>query len=272
MFADGLGKPRIVKYLQSVKRLYDLAPWSVKRADRRQIIGLLANIERSDWQAWTKHDYKLALRKYLNYCRRQDLAQLVRLPKVHAYKLPEELLSLDDIQEILAAARRVEERAFIFCLYESGARIGELLSLQRKHITYDAQGAVLIVAGKTGMRRIRIIEAANVLDEWISCRGFKSEDRIFSNTYTAYAKRLKLLARRAGIDKRVYPHLFRHSRATFLAGYLTEAQLCCYFGWTISSATPRIYVHLNSQDLDAALARIPPLRAIVQQPAVKVKI
>lgn len=263
-FADGLGTARVTKYMQTLKRMYDLAPAGQWRARKSALISLLARIERSNWQAWTKHDYKLALRKYLAFAGRQDLAALVRLPKVHTWKLPEELVSWDDILALMAATGSEHYIAFLYVLWESGARIGELLSLQRKHVTFDSQGAILIVDGKTGMRRVRIIESAPALDVWISCRSFRPDDRIFPNTYRGYTKRLRTLAIRAGIEKRIYPHLFRHSRATFLAGYLTEAQLCAYMGWTIGSAMPRIYVHLAGHDLDAALARIPALPAIAQ--------
>lgn len=260
LFADGLGNARIAKYLQSLKRLYDLTPWSVQRANVKAIRALLAHIERSDWTAWTKHDYKLTLKRYLVFTDHKELACLIRLPKVHTYKLPEELITPEDIADLLAVARSDQDIAFVFVLWESGARIGELLSLRRKHVQFDALGVVLIVDGKTGMRRVRLIESAAHLDQWISCGSLRPDDPVFPNTYRAYAKRLKVLARRAGIGKRVYPHLFRHSRATFLAGYLTEAQLCAYMGWTIASAMPRIYVHLNGHDLDQALAKVPALQ------------
>lgn len=259
MFADGLGIARIAKYLASLKALYKLMPWSVQRVTSRDITAILARIERSDWMPWTKHDYKLALRKYLVFCGSPELSCLIKLPKVTSGKLPEELITPEHIEELLESARSTQDRVFLFCLWESGARIGELLSLRRKHIQFDHLGAVLIVDGKTGMRRVRLMESAPLLDEWISDRSFRPEDAIFPNTYRAYVKRLKTLSRRAGISKRIYPHLFRHSRATFLAGYLTEAQLCAYLGWTISSAMPRIYVHLNGHDLDAALTRVPTL-------------
>jgi integrase len=259
MFADGLGIARIAKYLASLKALYKLQAWSVQHVTAKDITAILARIERSDWMSWTKHDYKLALRKYLIFADRQELASLIRLPKVSTGKLPEELITPEHIEELLVSARTTQDRTFLFCLWESGARIGELLSLRRKHVQFDHLGAVLIMDGKTGMRRVRILESAPLLDEWISDRSFRPEDAIFPKTYRAYAKSLKTLSRRAGISKRIYPHLFRHSRATFLAGYLTEAQLCCYMGWTISSAMPRIYVHLNGHDLDEALTRIPTL-------------
>lgn len=259
LLADGLGLARVVKYLQALKIVYIRAPYYILGASHNQMISILASIEREDRAAWTKHDYKLSLRKYLDFAGRQDLAILIKIPSVRTGKLPEELIHPSDILELLDTQASIQDHAFIFVLWESGCRIGEILSLQRKHVSMDSQGAIIIVDGKTGMRRVRLIESAPTLDEWISCGSLKSDAYIFPNTYRAYAKRLQVLAHRVGIDKRIYPHLFRHSRATFLAGYLTEAQLCAYMGWTIGSAMPRIYVHLAGHDLDAALSHIPPL-------------
>lgn len=67
---------------------------------------------------------------------------------------------------------------------------------------------------------------------------------------------LKELALKAGIRKRVYPHLFRHSRATHLASHLTEAQMKQYFGWTQSSRMASTYVHLSGRDVDGALLKL----------------
>ena len=57
----------------------------------------------------------------------------------------------------------------------------------------------------------------------------------------------------AGINKRVYPHLFRHSRATIMASHLTEFQMNQYFGWIQGSKMASTYVHLSGRDLDNAL-------------------
>jgi integrase len=259
LFAQGLGIARITKYMQSIKRLYDLSPGGLSGARQRDIIGLLASIERYDWKAWTKHDHKLTLRKYLVFTRRQDLADLIRLPPVHNYKLPDEILTADQVKDMIASARKEHDRAFIMVLWESGLRIGELLTLQKRLVSFDSQGAVLIVEGKTGQRRVRISESADILNLWIARRSLNPESRIFPHSYAAYRLRIRTIARRSGLDLRVYPHLFRHSRATFLCAYLTEAQLSAFMGWTIGSSMARIYVHLSGHDLDAALANIPPV-------------
>jgi hypothetical protein len=74
-FADGLSTARVVKYMQSIKVLYDLASYNILEASESEIIALLAQIERSTWSNWTKYDYKIALRKYLTYCNLQDPAE-----------------------------------------------------------------------------------------------------------------------------------------------------------------------------------------------------
>jgi site-specific recombinase XerD len=64
------------------------------------------------------------------------------------------------------------------------------------------------------------------------------------------------LAKMAKIGKNVYPHLFRHSRATHLADKLTEAQMKIYFGWSGRSDVPSVYVHLSGRDVEEAILKL----------------
>jgi len=71
--------------------------------------------------------------------------------------------------------------------------------------------------------------------------------------YTTFHTILAEAARAAGVNKRVNPHNFRHSRATRLANHLTEAQMSHFFGWTQGSKMSATYVHLSGRDVDAAI-------------------
>jgi RNA polymerase subunit RPABC4/transcription elongation factor Spt4 len=64
---------------------------------------------------------------------------------------------------------------------------------------------------------------------------------------------LKRAAKKAGIKKRIHPHLLRHSRATQLAGIMSEAALKQYLGWTQGSKMAAVYVHMSGKDTDAAI-------------------
>ena len=64
------------------------------------------------------------------------------------------------------------------------------------------------------------------------------------------------LAKKAGIKKKVNPHMFRHSRATYLANHFTEAQMNHYFGWIQGSDMPSTYVHMSGRDIVSAVLKL----------------
>jgi hypothetical protein len=68
-------------------------------------------------------------------------------------------------------------------------------------------------------------------------------------------KILRSASEKAKLKKRVYPYLFRHTRATLNATFMTEAEMCIYFGWEQGSKMPRIYVHLSGREVDDKLLR-----------------
>ncbi len=185
-----------------------------------------------------------------------------------SHKLPEELLSVEELNKLIEAADHLRDKAFISTLYGSGCRIGELLCLQVKHVQFDNFGAVLLVNEKTGQRRVRVIASAQRLHQWIENHPLKRNPEaplwitIGTNSrykvwnYGTAKEVIKKIARKAGIGKRVYPHLFRHSRATHLANHLTEAQIKQYFGWVQGSDMASVYVHLSGRDVDKALLKL----------------
>jgi integrase len=122
------------------------------------------------------------------------------------------------------------------------------------------------VVGKTGMRRVRIVQSVKELKDWLYHHPFANnpERFLWLNTqhedthvgYNAVMKMLKGVSLRCGITKRVHPHLFRHSRATHLANKLTESQMRVYFGWTGRGTMSAIYVPLSGRDIDEAILEL----------------
>ncbi len=100
----------------------------------------------------------------------------------------------------------------------------------------------MVVKGKTGPRRVRIIFTAKALSEWLNYHparkdpqaplwtSLESTNSTKPFEYYAFRKMLSVVARRVGIDKRVNTHSFRHARASNLANVLTEAQMKEYIG------------------------------------------
>ena len=76
--------------------------------------------------------------------------------------------------------------------------------------------------------------------------------------YATIQRLMKRTAKRAGITKRVHPHLLRHSRITHVLanGFLNEAQAKVYFGLVADSKMLATYSHLLSRDSNDAVLRM----------------
>ncbi|MDD5614900.1 MAG: tyrosine-type recombinase/integrase [Candidatus Methanoperedens sp.] len=176
-------------------------------------------------------------------------------------KLPSDLLTLDEIKA-MAKAGNPMERAFIKVLYESACRIGEILNLKIKDVSVDQYGSALMVDGKTGMRRIRLIDSSPDLVLWIdkhpkkhdrdSCLFIQNHSKTDCKGLTdSYADTILIkLVKSAGIKKHVHPHLFRHSRLTELARDFSESELKVIAGWSGNSNMAAVYVHLSGGDIE----------------------
>ena len=143
-----------------------------------------------------------------------------------------------------------------------------------------------MVNGKTGSRRVRIIASVQVLAAWLQEHPDKDNPDAplwparlarYQPVPCAYPSILAMLRRASkasGIRKRIYPHLFRHSRATSLANKLTEAQMKEYFGWTQGSEMAATYVHLSGRDVDSTLLQMYSMKdkPIEKEPKLDIKI
>jgi len=272
-FAEGLGTPRILKYLQLLTKIATWLGADLEGANKKDIENLVMRIERMDYSDWTKHDYRVAIKKFYKWLRgSEDYPEEVKWIKTSVKnsnnRLPEELLTEEEIKKLIESCGHPRDKALVSLLYESGCRIGELCSLTMKNVSFDEYGAQIIVSGKTGMRRIRIIASTPYLASWMGLHPFKDDpnaplwvgigttNKDKPLNYPSIRKMLKVLAKKAKIKKDVNPHAFRHSRATYLANRLTEAQMNQIFGWIQGSDMPSTYVHLSGRDTDDALLKI----------------
>ncbi len=170
---------------------------------------------------------------------------------------------------MMNACMNSRDRAMISLLYESGARIGEIGSMRVKDVSFDEYGAIVwLPKSKTVRIKIRVVYSARYLAEWLSDHPLRvalnaplwiklSGRNAFSGMeYADIRMQIKKIAKRAGIKKRIYPHLFRHTRATRLLSKLSESIGAKYLGWVPGSDMVRIYVHLANEDVDEAILKM----------------
>jgi integrase len=279
--ASDISNKRLYKYYSVLKKASNFLSIDFKKANKRDIQELIIKINNMDngrgqpASEWTKYTYKTILKRFYKWLNGDDEEYPKEVKWIHPKmdkrnkKLPEELLTMEDVKLIANETQNQRDRAFVLFLYESGARIGEIMSIRVKDFESDKYGAkVLIPEGKTGPRKIRIIASAPALSNWLTQHpdrknknsplfcGISNYKRGLNVVYQNYRKILKKAANKASIDKPVNPHHFRHSRATELAKKLTEAQLCEYMGWITGSKEAATYVHLSGRDMDKAILSI----------------
>jgi site-specific recombinase XerD len=199
----------------------------------------------------SKDNYWIRFRVFVRWLKPKIDLSCYKMNVKKRVKLPEEILNIEEIKRIIEACSSVRDRAMLSLLYDAGLRPSELVGLTFLDVIFDDDGLVLNVNGKTGQRRIRVITTLSS-DKFLKdyLKTVKPEGRIFKINIERLNQLIKELAKRVGIKKKVTTYSFRHSRATHLAKYLTEAQMKVYFGWSMDSDMVATYVHLSGRDLD----------------------
>jgi len=270
--ASGLSLGRIDYYIEMLYTISLLLKKDFRKVKKNDIINLLNKIEEKGYSIYSKANFRITIKKFFKWLDGdKEYPEIVSWIKVNGGKIKnrssDEMITEDDIKKLINTAENPRDKAFIAVLYESGCRIGEILPLQKKNIIFDKHGAILNVDGKTGPRPVRLISSVPYLATWINNLPSQDQDSfvwISIGTrnrhkllgYVSIIFVLQRLFAKAVIKKKFNPHLFRHSRASYLANYLTEAQLCQYMGWVPGSRMASVYVHLSGRDVDKAIMKV----------------
>ncbi|MEW6295853.1 MAG: tyrosine-type recombinase/integrase [Candidatus Diapherotrites archaeon] len=270
---DGLTVPRMEKLVSQVCRIGEWLEKDFEKAGQNDIERIVSIIQSNQKYAdWTKHDYKVTVKKFWKWLNgNKELPEIVKWVStrmgVKNRMIPEELLTEEEVLKLIDCCDHPRDKALTALLYETGARIGEIGSIRLKHLTFNGCEGQVVLNGKTGMRKVFIVTSVPFLKKWIELHPRRKDKeaplfvRITSGkgqamTYAGIKKILGNAMKKSGVNKKYNPHLFRHSRATYLAGYLTESQLNYVMGWIQGSEMAATYVHLNGKEVNDALRRM----------------
>jgi len=273
-FLNGMSKPRVIRYFRLFVFLFSFFKGDLEKATKKDIEGIVAVINaRTTFSPTTKYDCKVMLKRFYKWLKGNDeeypeeVKWIKNKIKVTEKKMinDSELITQKDVEKLLEASEYSRDKAFVSLLYESGCRIGEIGSMTISNVNFDKFGTVITISGKTGSRKVRVIASTPHLRTWLNSHPFKgdknsplwinfgSRNHNKAMDYHAFKMVIARLFRKAGLKKRCNPHLFRHSRATYMANHLTEFQMNQYFGWIQGSNMPSTYVHLSGREVDKAI-------------------
>jgi integrase/ribosomal protein L40E len=283
---NGISKARIIRYLRFFIYLFSFFNKDLDTATKEDIEKIVATINaKESLSPVTKHDCKVIIKRFYKWLKGNneeyppEVKWIKSKIKRHEKKLVGngELITPEDVDKLMQASECTRDKALISLLYESGCRIGEIGSMRIGSVSFDKYGTVITVSGKTGSRKIRVVSSTPHLRTWLNVHPFKNDkdkplwinlgvrNRNNAMAYDVFRMVLSRLFKEAGINKRHNPHLFRHSRATYMANHLTEFQMNQYFGWIQGSDMPATYVHLSGRDVDKAILEMNGLEQVKKE-------
>ena len=162
----------------------------------------------------------VAIEKYAKFKGREVRFARPRKPK----KLIIGFLTESEVSRIINTCKNIREKAIITLLAYSGIRNSELCNLKVCGLDFG-ENTVRVIKGKNSKDRIVNMssECTKILIEYLSKFPREEDYYLFTSLrnnaqYKTWdlRKLVKVLSKRAEINKRVYPHLFRHSLASNL--------------------------------------------------------
>ncbi|NLU93583.1 site-specific tyrosine recombinase XerD [Chitinophaga sp. Ak27] len=203
----------------------------------------------------------------------EDPTQLLEAPKV-LRKLPD-VLTFEEIEKIISqisldTAEGHRNKAILETMYSCGLRVSEVINLQITQLHFDV--GFIRVIGKGNKERMVPIGKDAVQQIDIYRRNVRvmlpvkygEEDTLFLNRRGGALSRvmiflvIKELAQKAGIQKNVSPHTFRHSFATHLVEGGADLRAVQEMLGHESITTTEIYTHLDREYLRDTLLRFHP--------------
>jgi len=249
-----------------------LSPHTVKAfvTDVRQFLEFLAGRPPSTELAaqWLAGLHEAGLTNKTCARKRTALAAYARfaglqleLPKIRPEQRLPEALSEVEAKAVLEAARQTRngerDRLMVELMLRTGLRAAELLALTPLDLVED--GDILFIRVRQGKgnkeRRVPVINKALVRQLQKYAKAISPGERLFPMSSRNLRKLVARIGQKAGLSKRLYPHLLRHTAATL---YLRKGANIETVRRTLghaSLATTQKYLALTDEDVARDLAR-----------------
>jgi integrase/recombinase XerD len=260
--AYGHGLTRFLDHLRG-KKIQD-----VQEISKFDVQGFLLTLRKKNLNTKSIVRDLAAIRSFFRFLIQEGILETnpvedLESPKV-AKTLPE-ILSLKEIEEILEQPNLqtplgMRDRAMLEMLYATGMRVSELTRLPTHQV--NLEGGYVLLYGKGSKERI--VPLGSEAMKWVAlylkgARGILSKGKesafLFINrsgkemSRQRFWKSLKDYAKKAGLHKRITPHLLRHSFASHLLERGADLRSVQMMLGHVDISTTQIYTHVSGEKL-----------------------
>lgn len=187
---------------------------------KQQVEDYIAELRKRKYSYSHLRNTTVILERYMRFTKRPVKLGRMKRPQ----PIVKDILTEGEVARMLGACKNLREKTIISILAYSGIRNKEFCSLRVKDIDLD-KGLIRVFSGKGSKDRLAYIsrECASIINGYLEAFPREKEQFLVTalvsgSTYSGWAlrKRVKVIAKRAGIERQVYPHLMRHSLASHL--------------------------------------------------------
>lgn len=227
---------------------------------RAHVTDYLAHLSQEhDLSGVTRARKLVAIREYFRFLVAEEFLLMSPAQKIEAPRQERKTrtrMRQDEYSRLLSiAGSSPRDFAILTVFLQCGIRVGELCALTISDI--DLVAATLTVRSGKGMadREIELEKkAVKALRTYLKDRGDTASPALFLNRYGApigdrgIRKLIDRLCKEAGLEKKISPHIFRHTFASVKAesGKVSPFQLQQWLGHK-DIKTTQIYVHMSKE-------------------------
>ncbi|MFM2357420.1 MAG: hypothetical protein RJA61_157 [Candidatus Parcubacteria bacterium] len=233
----------------------------------RRLSGKMEQGRKETLKRKTQNYYLIALRAFLKYAMKRGITSLPP-DRIELAKVPErslDLISHEELERLMKAPqgddlKSLRDRAIMELLFSTGLRVSELCSLSRD---INLASDELSVRGKGEKVRVVFLSssAKKALSDYLSKRkdmdpalfiqfGKNSKNKeSLRLTPRSVERGIKYYAVKAGIDRKVTPHVVRHSFATDLLSNGADLRSVQALLGHAHIGTTQIYTHVTDKHL-----------------------
>jgi site-specific recombinase XerD len=274
----------LLQFMQDTTRIAPTA-LPVAAIDADAILAFLNHIERDRRCSVRSRNARLAaIRAFFRFVSLHDLAclgmatRIMAIPNKRCEKKLVGFLSRAEVKALIAAPDRRtcsgrRDHALLLTLYNTGARISEIIGLQRRQLSLDAGHASIQLLGKGRKERVIPLwdETARVLRRWLREIDDTPDAVVFPSARNQPLSRdgADYILRRAVVtatvscsslaNKSVSPHVLRHSTAMHLLQSGVDLAVIALWLGHESLQTTNVYITADLASKERALERLDPV-------------
>jgi integrase/recombinase XerD len=268
----GLSKNTIEAYHHGLTRflnhLREKGIQEIREVKKFHIRGFLLVLRRKNLSTKTIVRNLVAVRTFFRFLIQEGILEANPVEELESPKVEKtlpEILSLKEIEQILEqpdpqTPLGIRDRAMLEMLYGTGMRVSELTHLPTHQV--NLEGGYVLLYGKGSKERV--VPLGSEAMKWVAvylrgARGIlakgKESSCLFINrsgrgmSRQGFWKNLKDYARRAGLRKRITPHLLRHSFASHLLERGADLRSVQMMLGHVDISTTQIYTHVTGERL-----------------------